>query len=318
MMMENIERTAGLSKSNSLAIIVFRASCEENSSFYGINAFKVLEIQSASKFEFVKPPINNPLFEGSVVLRNETISVINLPGWLGVEMPPEDFERSLIIFCNFNHRLVGLHVAEVTQLITREWDKVRPFVPPEGLLENKNMNYTFLPDNETICLILDVEQLLAEIMPEMVQSATREVETVSEEDLFIPQALRDKTVLIAEDSKVAQMFLKKAFGSFNVNYRIFDNGKLLLEYITALDNPNMDVPIVVTDLEMPEISGHTVVRELKGDPRTREIPIIVNSSMTNESSVREVQELGADGFIGKPEMRVLVEEVVKLYNARQL
>ncbi|RVZ08642.1 response regulator, partial [Helicobacter pylori] len=60
----------------------------------------------------------------------------------------------------------------------------------------------------------------------------------------------------------------------------FINGKTLLEH---LFNPTTDVSnigLIITDLEMPEASGFEVIKQVKNNPLTSKIPIVVNSSMS--------------------------------------
>jgi CheY-like chemotaxis protein len=51
---------------------------------------------------------------------------------------------------------------------------------------------------------------------------------------------------------------------------------------------------------MPRLSGIEVLRELKSDPRTHDIPIVVMSSSSQERDVVESYKLGANGFVTKP------------------
>ena len=67
---------------------------------------------------------------------------------------------------------------------------------------------------------------------------------------------------------------------------------------------------------MPEISGFTVIQELRADPRTSKIPLIVNSSMTGENNKREATGLGADGFIDKTKSHNIIPLIVEAMNGR--
>ena len=48
----------------------------------------------------------------------------------------------------------------------------------------------------------------------------------------------------------------------------------------------------------------------KGPPRTKNIPILVFSSMTNDQSRIAVRELGADGFVGKRSVEQMLKQLV--------
>jgi two-component system chemotaxis response regulator CheV len=61
---------------------------------------------------------------------------------------------------------------------------------------------------------------------------------------------------------------------------------------------------------MPEMSGFTVIQKLRADPTTRDIPIIVNSSMTGDNNKREAQGLGADEFIDKTKSQNIIPLII--------
>lgn len=70
------------------------------------------------------------------------------------------------------------------------------------------------------------------------------------------------------------------------------------------------IPAIITDIEMPEMSGFTVIQEIRKNPMTKKIPIIVNSSMTGDNNKREAQALGANGFIDKTKSHNIVSLIV--------
>ncbi|MBD3823399.1 MAG: response regulator, partial [Epsilonproteobacteria bacterium] len=82
-------------------------------------------------------------------------------------------------------------------------------------------------------------------------------------------------------------------------------------YINSLDNPD-DIPVVITDIEMPEMSGFTVIKTLRANNATKNIPIIVNSSMTGDNNKREAELLGADGFIDKTKSHNIIPLIISV------
>ena len=62
-----------------------------------------------------------------------------------------------------------------------------------------------------------------------------------------------------------------------------------------------DVPkVILLDLKLPKIDGLEVLRRLKGDPRTRAIPVVVLTSSKEQSDVVESYQLGVNSYIVKP------------------
>ena len=60
------------------------------------------------------------------------------------------------------------------------------------------------------------------------------------------------------------------------------------------------------------MDGHRLTKLIKEDPDTREIPVIIFSSLVNEEMKLKGQMLGADAQLSKPEIGELVREVDKL------
>ena len=174
---------------------------------------------------------------------------------------------------------------------------------------DRNLNYTLLDDGSSVCLILDVEYLLTEVLPHEFSGIQEDVQNLPLNNVEIPESLKNGTILVAEDSRSAQMYLKNFFEKLNLSFKIFENGGPLLEHVQEISDISK-IPLIITDIEMPIISGHEVIRRLKSESRTKNIPILVFSSMTNEQSQIAVKELGADGFVGKRSVEQMLKQLV--------
>ena len=71
-----------------------------------------------------------------------------------------------------------------------------------------------------------------------------------------------------------------------------------LEALQKIDSEQPD--LIITDIMMPYMSGLEVVRKVKQDLSTKNTPVIVLSTMGQESIVEEAFELGADDYLKKP------------------
>ena len=293
---------------NALKLIVFRINAEQP--YYGINVFKTFEIQRAKHYRISEIPKANEFIEGIVYIRNQPVPLVNLPRWLRTDLSEQEERNSSIIFCNFNNIQIALRVGGIHQIITRDWEDVLPLQFQEYMPVDRNLNYTLLDDGSSVCLILDVEYLLTEVLPHEFSEIQKDVQNLSLIDFEIPESLKNGTILVAEDSRSAQMYLKNFFEKFNLSFKIFENGGPLLDYVEEMSDLSK-IPLIITDIEMPIVSGHEVIRRLKSDARTKHIPILVFSSMTNDQSQKAVKELGADGFVGK----LSVEQMVKQLSA---
>jgi two-component system response regulator len=58
--------------------------------------------------------------------------------------------------------------------------------------------------------------------------------------------------------------------------------------------------LVLLDLKLPKVSGLEVLQRLKGDPRTRAIPVVILTSSTTEKDMIEGYSLGVNSYVRKP------------------
>jgi two-component system cell cycle response regulator len=76
--------------------------------------------------------------------------------------------------------------------------------------------------------------------------------------------------------------------------------------------------LVLLDLMMPELSGIEVCRQLRADPRTRDIRVIVVSAVDAKRALEESIIAGADDFLAKPihalELMVRVRSILRVRN----
>ena len=139
--------------------------------------------------------------------------------------------------------------------------------------------------------ILDVERMVVDAFP--MQSSVNELDLES-----IGPIMSNRIVLLAEDSKTAAKSLQHVIEKLELQYFTFPNGKGLLDYLNNAGVAKM-VGAIITDIEMPVISGFEVLKRVKENPETAHIPVIINSSMSSDSNKQMAESLKADAFITK-------------------
>ena len=307
--LDNVDAATNLAKNNELQLLVFRVSENRDSAFYAINVFKTREVVESKNHFLTQIPSAHPLLEGTIILRNLQIPILNLPAWLDVTLSEDEIDRSNILICDFNGIIIGLRIMSAYRVIKKNWNEMH--APDSYRLKEDGvvMNDTRLEDG-SLCLILDYEKLLADVLPQALVDVDKDTESLK--DIVIPDKLKYGTVLVAEDSKTAQRHLIQLFQKAHINMKLFDNGKKLIDYITALGDKASEIPAIITDIEMPEMSGFTVIQKLKDNPLTQNIPIIVNSSMTGDNNKREAESLGANSFIDKTKSHNVIPLIVSV------
>jgi len=308
--LSKVDATTNLAKNNELQLLVFRINNKEDSAYYAINVFKTREVVESKNHYMTQIPSAHPLLEGTIILRGLQIPILNLPAWLGTKLTKAETALSNILICDFNGIIIGLRIMSAYRVIKKNWNEIH--APDSYRLKDEGvvMNDTRLEDG-SLCLVLDYEKLLADVVPQAMVDVHESPENIK--DLNMPQKLVNGVVLIAEDSKTAQRHLTQLFEHANIKMKLFDNGKKLVDYILAMRDPSI-IPAIITDIEMPEMSGFTVIQTLRKNVTTKDIPIIVNSSMTGDNNKREAEVLGASGFIDKTKSHNIIPLIIEAMN----
>lgn len=308
-MLDSVDAATNLAKNNELQLLVFRISDKVDSAYYAINVFKTREVVESKNHFLTQIPSSHHLLEGTIILRGLQIPILNLPSWLGTTLTRDEIEKSNILICDFNGVIIGLRIMSAFRVIKKNWNEMH--APDSYRLKEEGvvMNDTRLEDG-SLCLILDYEKLLADVIPQAMVDVAGD--TANLIDVVIPERLKTGTVLVAEDSKTAQRALIQIFRNANINMQLFDNGKKLVDYVASLEENASQIPAIITDIEMPEMSGFTVIKTLKANPFSKDIPLIVNSSMTGNNNKREAEVLGADGFIDKTKSHNIIPLIVSV------
>ncbi|MBD1869856.1 PAS domain S-box protein [Cyanobacteria bacterium FACHB-471] len=131
----------------------------------------------------------------------------------------------------------------------------------------------------------------------------------------IVSSLSAPQILLVDDNADMRDYIKRLL-SQHYNVEAVSNG------VTALAAIRQQIPdLVLTDVMMPELDGFGLLRELRADPQTQELPIILLSARAGEESRIEGLEAGADDYLVKPfsarELLARVEAMLKLSQVRQ-
>ena len=115
--------------------------------------------------------------------------------------------------------------------------------------------------------------------------------------------MNDDPILLVEDNPDDVALTIRAFKKANVQNEIVvsEDGAAALSLLLPADGSAGIGPLVVLlDLNLPIIDGHTVLRRLRDDPRTRLLPVVVLTSSVEERDLVAAYENGANSYVAKP------------------
>jgi two-component system response regulator len=97
------------------------------------------------------------------------------------------------------------------------------------------------------------------------------------------------------DAELTQRALRKA--QVDARLDIARDGAAALDYLLS----NRPKPkVVFLDLKLPKVDGIEVLRRIRGDDRTRSIPVVVLTSSQEERDINECYKLGVNSYVVKP------------------
>jgi two-component system sensor histidine kinase/response regulator len=121
-------------------------------------------------------------------------------------------------------------------------------------------------------------------------------------------------VLVVEDSATQAKELRLILESEGYEVETAPDGSAGFELLArgAFD-------LVLTDIVMPSMSGYELCRELKNDVRTRELPVIIVTTLSDPMDIIQGLECGADNFVTKPyEPDHLLARIATILESRRL
>ncbi|MDR0453221.1 MAG: chemotaxis protein CheV [Deferribacteraceae bacterium] len=275
---------------NEFEIVEFVIRSSDRPYHFCINVAKVREVIRFP--EVVHVPDAHKSIIGTANIRQNLVPIIDLGYWLGLRETSHR-DDSKVIVTYFNHMNNGFMVDEVVRIHRITWAEIRDYssITDFHMIESV---LGVINIQERMIQLLDFESIISEINP---GSNFKN----SEIDMTLADKRKNFDVYLAEDSPVIRRLLVQHFTKAGYRVRAFENGAGLIKEI------DKKVPdVVITDLEMPAISGDYVVKKLRESFSISTLPIVVFSSMASEENERKLVGLGANRFIGKPDISMLV------------
>ncbi|RMF47699.1 MAG: chemotaxis protein CheV [Deltaproteobacteria bacterium] len=308
--MENVQRQEILleSGSNEMEIIEFYLGGQA----FGINVHKLREIITYDAEQVTRLPDTHPSVLGTLLLRGRTIPLVDTRKHVEIknERQVGENDRQVVLVCEFNGLVNGFLVDGVNQIHRVSWEQVQPFSVFLDQYQPRFTGSIHIEDREI--LILDLEYVVAEIDPEagmaydQAQGAT---------EYASPETRQQKRIMLAEDSALIRAGITNVLnGSGYVNLETFDNGKDCYDRIAELykqhgESLGDQLHLVISDIEMPQMDGLTLCRRVREQLNLKDLKVVMFSSLINEQMAEKCDQVGANGYVTKPQIPELVEMI---------
>ena len=311
--MHEIDERTNLTSNNKFELLLFRlgeAPGTDRRELFGINVFKVREIM-------VMPPItamaNAPAnVMGVANIRGQIIPVINLPAVVGCN--PKN-GLTILLVTEYARTTQGFAVEEVDEIVRLEWKQVLSSEGKGGGLVTSIAKLDNNVDNARLAQVLDVEQILRDVLPSDHSEITSE--SMGAQIKLPPGTI----ILAADDSPMARMMIEQGLKAMGAPFIMTKTGKEAWEKLQSIASQAAaegktakdKVALMLTDLEMPEMDGFTLTRNIKQDSRFSNIPVIIHSSLTGTTNEVHVKSVGADAYVAKfvaQELAASIREVL--------
>jgi CheY-like chemotaxis protein len=123
----------------------------------------------------------------------------------------------------------------------------------------------------------------------------------------MPDNPKPITILLADDDADDRMLTRDALAESRLanDLRFVEDGEQLMAYLHregrfASPESSPRPGLILLDLNMPRKDGREALREIKGDPALRSIPIVVLTTSKAEEDIYRTYDLGVNSFITKP------------------
>ncbi len=293
------------SGTNELEVLVFRVGTYR----LGINVAKVSEVLPWQVI--TKMPESHPSILGCFQLRDSVVSCVSLHRHLRQAFTREGDAK--LILAQFNHFHHAYVVDEIERIHRISWESILPV--PE-LIQRVGAPITAIAQLDgQLVLMMDFESIAAEI--------ARQVhgDTCVANENGIP---RDRVrILIADDSATVRCALSTTLANSGyTQVTAFEHGRAVWDWLEQksanVENILQVVDLVVSDVEMPSMDGFALTKRIKSDPRFKDLPVILYSSVLTPANRTKAESVGADAQITKPELERVVELADQLAGTRYL
>ncbi|MES2150493.1 MAG: chemotaxis protein [Pseudomonadota bacterium] len=297
---QEVDERSNLTGTNKFELLLFRLGGDENgerSELFGINVFKIREIVAMPEITAIAGSLPHVL--GVVNLRGQIIQVMDLPAITGC-IPKTGL--NIMLVTEFARTTQAFAVESVEEIVRLDWSQVMSAEASAATGMVTSIARLDEVDGVTrLAQVLDVETILRNMTPS--DRPDVNPETIGPKIRLKPGAV----ILAADDSVVARALIEQGLDAMGAPFIMTKSGKECWDQLHTIaaaaekegKTVTDKVALVLTDLEMPEMDGFTLTRNIKKSARFSALPVVIHSSLSGTTNEDHVKSVGADAYVAK-------------------
>jgi two-component system, chemotaxis family, chemotaxis protein CheV len=254
----------------------------------GINLLKVNEIVECPAL--TKLPNRHPHVLGIATLRGAALNVIDLARAIG-DVGHGDSRDGCLIVTELSRSRQGLHVQRVERIVQCSTRDVRP--PPAGTGAKAFITGVTQIDG-AIVQILDVEKVLHDLAPAM--PGELDDQQLSDADRRL---LAGRRVLVVDDSQVALQQTLVTLRKLDLDCQAVRSAAAAMDLLLTQQHAGEPIEVLVSDIEMPEMDGYSLVREIRRNPIIGQTYVLLHTSLDSTMNTEKARAVGANDVLTK-------------------
>ncbi|MGE5500146.1 MAG: response regulator, partial [Syntrophothermus sp.] len=233
-----------------------------------------------------------------ITINDQPVSLVLLSDILGLRPDPETETRKVseAVVLKSNEKRIAF---EVTRVLSEQEILIKPF--NRQLVRVRNISAVTVLGDGRVVPVLNTSDIF--------KSAEAMSGVSEQKQISADRAPSEKNILVVDDSITSRMLIKDILESAGYCVYISVDG---VDALTTLKTQKID--LVVSDVEMPRMTGFELTRNIRSSPALSSIPVILVTGLAKREDREEGIDAGANAYIVKSsfEQNNLLETVERL------
>jgi len=247
--------------------------------------------------EFTASDIEVSGSEMMVKYRGTLLPLINLERYLGgsTDIQANQDSKISVIVVSKHSRYFGLVVRDILDILSSD-EEIKPL-----LKETKGVLGNLINSDKKVITILDAFGIIDDILgiPKMTPSLKK---------------LSHTKILFAEDTIFFARMVKKVLEDAGAEVDHFENGQLALDRLKKSESHTYS--LILSDIEMPILNGYDFAKQVRGDAKFKNLPLIALTTRFNQLDQKKGMESGFNKYLEKLKSDELLQAVHELIGVK--